>query len=120
MICNESDRVAAIKQHHQILDLSTGEQDFPKLHVKYHASNRKGFVNQKSLEILTRKSTESIETGQDQPQLRRSTRDLQGSSGNSAVPQDTCVFCNKGKYKPGTITREKLRSINRDCKTAGG
>lgn len=75
-------RAAAIKQHHQILDLSTGEQDFPKFHVKYHASCRKGFVNQKSLEILTRKSTESIETGKDQSQLRRSSRDLQGSSGN--------------------------------------
>ena len=46
------------------------------------------FEKKKSLEILTRKSTESIETGQDQPQLRRSSRDLQGSSGNSAVLQD--------------------------------
>ena len=104
-------RTAAIKQHHQILDLSTGEQDFPKFHVKYHASCRKGFVNQKSLEILTRKSTESIETGKDKSQLRWSSCDLQGSSGNSTVLQDTCVFCNKGKYKPGTRTREKLRRV---------
>lgn len=127
MICNEIDeslvqckdaeswarlyRAAAIKQHHQILDLSTGEQDFPKLHVKYHASCRKGFVNQKCLEILTSKSTESIETGQDLPQLRQNSRDLQGSIGNSAVLQDSCVFCHEGKYKPGTRTREKLRSV---------
>ena len=69
------------------------------------------FEKKKSLEILTRKSTESIETGQDQPQLRRSSCDLQGSSGNSAVLQDTCVFCNKGKYKPGRRTREKLCSV---------
>ena len=108
MICSERDeglvqckdaeswarlyRAEAIKQHHQILDLSTGEQDFPKLPVKYHASCRKGFVNQKSLEILARKTTESIETGQDQLQLRRSSRDLQGSSGNWAVLQDTCIL----------------------------
>ena len=97
-----------LRRHHQVLDLSTGEQDFPKLHVKYHASCKKGFVNQKSLEIPTRKSTESIETGQDQPQLIRSSGDLHGSSGNSAVPQDTRAFCNLKE----NINREKEHGRN--------
>ena len=54
VICSESDaslmqrknaeslarlyRVAAIKQHHHILDLSTAEQDFSQSPVKYQAS----------------------------------------------------------------------------------
>ena len=78
--------------------------------AKYHFTCRKGFVNQKSLEILRRQVEDCGEAGRNQPQLRRIARDTQGSSANPAVLPDTCVFCKKTKYKPETRTREPLRS----------
>ena len=75
-----------------------------------HFTCRKGFVNQKSLEILGRQVEDCGEAVQNQPQLRRIARDTQGSSANPAVLPDTCVFCKKTKYKPETRTREYLRS----------
>ena len=56
-------RAAAIRQHRQILDLSTGERDLPQSPVKYHFTCRKGFVNQKSLEILKRQVEDCGEAG---------------------------------------------------------
>ena len=85
----------AIRKHGQILDLSTAEHNFPPP-VKYHVSCRKEFVNQKSLQIITRKTRENTEAVQDHPQLRRSTCDLEGLSDNSAVLcQDICYFVRK-------------------------
>ena len=78
--------------------------------VKYHFTCRKGFVNQKSLEILRRQVENCGAAGQNQPQLRRIASDTQGSSANPAVLPDTCVFCKKTKYKPETRTSEPLRS----------
>ena len=78
--------------------------------MKYHFTCRKGFVNQKSLEILRRQVEDCGEAGQNQPQLQRIARDTQGSSANPAVLPDACVFCKKTKYKPGRRTREPLRS----------
>ena len=78
--------------------------------AKYHFTCRKGFVNQKSWEILRRQVENCGEAGQNQPRLRRIASDTQGSSANPAVLPDTCVFCKKTKYKPETRTREPLRS----------
>ena len=82
----------------------------PESPVKYPFTCRKGFANQKSLEILRRQVEDCGEAGQSQPQLRRIARDTLGSSANPAVLPDTCVFCKKIKYKPATRTREPLRS----------
>ena len=72
----------------------------------------KEFVNQKNLQSLSKKKiAESSESGQDLPQIRRGTRDVDESATNSAVLPQTCIFCKKAKYKPGTKTREKLHSV---------
>ena len=82
----------------------------PASPAKYHFTCRKGFINQKSLEVLRRQVENCGEAGQNQPQLRRIASDTRGSSANPAVLPDTCVFCKKTKYKPETRTRESLRS----------
>lgn len=113
-LCKDSEswarlcRAAVIRQHRPIQDLSTGDLDFSRLQVKYHASCRKAFVNEKKLQSLRKETAQTSE-----PQLRRSARDMsQGSSGSSSVIlPDLCIFCKREKYKPGTKTREKLSSV---------
>ena len=102
-------RAAVIRQHQTILALSTGESEFPESPVKYHVSCRKAFVNQKTLQSMTRETVQSSESSD---QRRGSIRNKQASSSSkSAVLPDVCLFCKKDKYKSGTKTREKLRGV---------
>ena len=78
-------RAVVIRKYKAILDLSSGENEFPVAPVKYHISCRKDFVNQKSLQAISKKFS-SDGTAKGQPEPRRSAHDPAQTSISAVHP----------------------------------
>lgn len=106
-------RAAELRKYQPILELSTSQDEYPTTPVKYHRACRKDFVNQKSLDNLSKSdlTVEGADEAGESTQRRRSVRKHPSTSTSSGVLPDHCVFCKKAKYKAGSKTREKLRSV---------
>ena len=101
---------AALNRNYKaILDLSSGENEFPVAPVKYHIAQVGKILSTRrvSYRVLTEKFS-SGGTAKGQPAPRRSARDPTQASSSAVLPV-LCSFCSKAKYKSGTRARDAFR-----------
>ena len=96
-----------------ILDLSTGEKDFPQLRVKYHMNCGKEFVNQKAVQTLLKETKETVSDHV----KRTSSRQAKGSSSSALLPE-TCIFCTETKTRENLCSIQEFRGNNTVRKSA--
>ena len=110
---------AEIRQFTPILDLSTGKHNFPRSPVKHHFACRKEFVNQKTLQSLSKKTVESSESRQDLPQIRKGTCDVHNLTTNLALLPQTCIFVRRQntnrvpKHEKNCVASKSLEQMTR-------